>query len=99
MPYGSSVKGASSRTTAYGSCDARPASTVSSPVIASTWPSWSSTRQPVWLSAPTGSASGASRIRLSMLDVPSGAQTRCPASEASPVMSDPLRTRIFCPDR
>ena len=44
MPYGSLVKG-SPTTVAYRSCAASPASTVSSPVMASAWPCWNFTRQ------------------------------------------------------
>ena len=48
---------------------------------------------------PTGMALGASLIRLSMLEVPIGAQTFCPASSVIELILDPLRTKIFWPDR
>ena len=95
-PYGSAVNAFWSGTTAYGSWAASPASTVSSPVIASTPPCWNSTRQPVWLSEPTAIALGGSGRRLSMLEVPvRGADLLARRGRPSVVALEPRRTRIF----
>src|SRR4029453_7569470 len=76
MPYGSLVKG-SPTTLAYGSCAASPASTASSPVMASAWPCWNFTRQPVCVAAVTTFTYG-KVFSLSRLVDPAGAHTRWP---------------------
>ena len=66
-PYGSSLNALALVTSAYGSCAASPARTVSSPVMPSALPCWNSTRQPVSLSAVIGLTVGLPVCRLSRL--------------------------------
>ena len=99
-PYGSAVKAGAWTTSAKGSCSARPASTVSSPVMASTAPFWNSTRQPVCVSAPTACTFVKVRSLVMLVDG-SGAQTFLPARSWMPPIgpplwiASPLRTSTF----
>ena len=55
---------------------------MSSPVMASAWPCWSSTRHPVWFEAVTGMGPGIFFSWASDV-VPVGAQTFLPLSSGS----------------
>ena len=94
-PYGSAVKPVPGRV-GEGSWEASPASTVSSPVMPSTAPSWNSTRQPVWVSAPTASTSVKVRS-LSMLVDPLGRRPSCRRGPRCRVIGAPVS--VFSPAR
>lgn len=94
-PYGSSLIFAAFVTRAYGSWAASPASTVSSPEIPTTLLCWKSARQPVSVSAVTGTIFGFSRIMLSRLVELAGAQTFWPLSSSSDSAFMSLRTSSF----